>query len=107
MTPTQPGVWIPFAVLIIISVGWAITVTSMMRVTKKDCTRLLWLLEHPHKAGFGTDELREIQAKAAWRTDQLIEDNTRAMKALTHYIVWFIKESSGKTPPPPVPVETI
>ena len=107
MTPTQPGVWIPFAVLIIISVGWAITVTSMMRVTKKDCTRLLWLLEHPHKAGCGTDALREIQAKAAWRTDQLIADNTRAVKTLPHYIFKFIKAPRGKTPPPPVPVETI
>lgn len=107
MTPFQPGVWIPFAVLIVVSVGWAITVTAMMTAMKRDCTKLLWLLEHPKDAGFGTDELQELQTKAAWRTDRLIEDNTRAMKALTHYIVWFIKESSGKTPPPPVPVETI
>ena len=31
-----------------------------------------------------------------------IEDNTRAMELLTHYIRWMAKEQTGKEPPPPI-----
>ena len=42
-------------------------------------------------------------ARTSTRTNQLIEDNTRAMHALTHYIRWFIENQSGEQPPPPTP----
>ena len=32
----------------------------------------------------------------------VIEDNTRALKALTHYIKWLEVKNGGQIPPPPL-----
>ena len=32
----------------------------------------------------------------------VIEDNTRALKALTHYIKWLEVKNGGQMPPPPL-----
>lgn len=57
----------------------------------RQCDKLIHMHENPDDFGFGTK-----------RTNQIIEDNTRAMTALTHYIQWLIKDKSGHDAPPPM-----
>ena len=35
---------------------------------------------------------------------KLIEDNTRAVREVAHYIRWSIENTTGKKAPPPMPV---
>ncbi|MEK0325750.1 MAG: hypothetical protein QQN63_08600 [Nitrosopumilus sp.] len=102
MAPIMPGVWIPVAALILLALGWAITAMSMLGSMKRDCSKLIWMHENADDCGFGTIALRQAFRESSIRTDRLIENNTRATNNLTHYIVWFIKETSGKEPPPPL-----
>lgn len=36
-------------------------------------------------------------------TPSIIKDNTVAVMALTHYIVWSTEQQTGKSPPPFIP----
>jgi len=78
--------------------GWGIKVNMILAslsrqntdVSRK-CDKLINMHENPDDYGFGTT-----------RTNQIIEDNTRAMTALTHYIQWLVKEQTGHDAPPPI-----
>ncbi|KKL82780.1 hypothetical protein LCGC14_1981390, partial [marine sediment metagenome] len=35
-------------------------------------------------------------------TNKNLEENTRAIRSLTHYFRWFITETLEKDPPPPL-----
>lgn len=54
---------------------------------------MVQILRTPDANGFGTSRMNKI-----------IEDNTRAMQALTYYIQWLAKKD-GANPPPPLPPE--
>ena len=73
-------------------VSWAIWLSWTVARTSTRLARLEHMHDNPEEFGFGTS-----------RTNQLIEDNTRAMQALTHYIRWVIENQSGERPPPPTP----
>ncbi len=73
-------------------VSWAIWLSWTVSRTASRLVRLEEIYDNPEDHGFGTS-----------RTNQLIEDNTRAMQALTHYIRWFIQHQTGEQPPPPAP----
>ena len=79
------------AVTLLPLVGWGIHVTWTLRKVRDDCNTLLNMHYHADDFGFGTG-----------KTNRIIEDNTRAMKALTHYIRWLGQHQSGETPPPPL-----
>ncbi len=51
--------------------------------------KLLEMHENPEKTGFGTVGLADV-----------ISENSRCIKALTHYIKWSVQEQTGKVPPP-------
>ena len=76
---TQPAVYVPLIVVLMAAVGWALRLSSAIASVKTN-------LE---------EERRE--------TRQLIENNTRAMRELVHYVKWSIEHVTGQTPPPPVP----
>jgi hypothetical protein len=73
------------------TIGWAIHMSVMAMKSKEDTTKILSILEDPDKHGFGTEA-----------TNRIIEDNTRAMQALVHYIKWLVKDQTGGDPPPPL-----
>ena len=75
-------------ILIAWCVGATIAFGSIIYYVK----RLVNMHEEPDKYGFGTS-----------KTNKVIEDNTRAMQALTHYVLWEIENRTGTTPPPPKP----
>jgi hypothetical protein len=52
--------------------------------------KLLDMHEHPENTGFGTTGLADVMV-----------ENTRALKALVHYIKW-LETKNGKGPPPPL-----
>ena len=111
MAPISPGVWIPFVAILAPAVAWAASMTVMMLGMKQrqsHCLKchdeMLKMHKNADQYGFGTVSLRAKQEHSETIMARLIEDNTRAMKALTHYIVWFIKETTDKDPPPPIPV---
>lgn len=110
LTPST-ALWV-MGMLIMPGIGWAIWLTNILVGLRRQQTEsmkchveLLNMHKNADEFGFGTVGLKAAQDKASSRTDRLIEDNTRAMHALTHYIVWFIKETSGKAPPPPMPID--
>jgi len=72
-------------------IGWGCWVTIILTRMARESAQLLRMHERPDDFGFGTA-----------RTNRIIEDNTRAMTALTHYIKWLAKDQTGDTPPPPL-----
>lgn len=78
-------------VMVPASVAYAIKVHLMIAKNNEDTASIRAILSNPEKHGFGTRN-----------TERIIEDNTRAMKALTHYIQWLAESQSGTSPPPPL-----
>jgi hypothetical protein len=74
-------------------IGWGIHVTLTVNRIREDSQIMVQILRQPDAHGFGTG-----------RTNKIIEDNTRAMQALTYYIQWLAKKD-GSNPPPPLPPE--
>lgn len=72
--------------------SWGIWISWNVAKIMFRVTRLLDMHEHADDYGFGTE-----------RTNKLIEDNTKAMNALVHYITWSIEHTTGQKPPPPLP----
>ncbi len=70
---------------------WAIHSYITQRDIQTKVGKLLEMHENPDVYGFGT-----VGMKA------LIEENTRALKALTHYIKWLEVRKTGEEPPPPI-----
>lgn len=73
--------------------GWGIHIHIKINKISGQSDRLVLMHEQPDEYGFGT-----------YKTNKIIEANTRAMHELTHYIKWLGKEQTGKEPPPPLPL---
>ena len=76
--------------LMVPAIGWAMHSYIAQRDMRQKLDKLLYMHENPEKTGFGTIGL-----------DGVIEDNTRALKSLIHYIKW-LETNNGKGPPPPL-----
>ena len=83
------ALWV-LGVILVPSVSWAIRITFLITRIKDDMAKLLYMHENPENTGFGTVGFTHV-----------IEENTKAIKALTHYVVWLAKQT-GSTPPPPL-----
>jgi hypothetical protein len=60
-----------------LTVGWCVSLTWTVLHTSKDVKQLV-------------------------RDSGIVEENTRAIKALTHFVRWLAKHQTGEDPPPPV-----
>jgi len=78
--PTKVATWI-FGAALIPVLAWGVHVTWALRSIDEGTDRILVTTNHQTTA---------------------IQDNTQAMKSLTHYIKWLSKEQTGKEPPPPI-----
>ena len=83
------AIWV-LGISIIPLISWMIWVTVQMTITNQILRKLMYMHENPENTGFGTTGLADI-----------IEDNTVAIKALTHYVKW-LSEQQGLNPPPPL-----
>jgi hypothetical protein len=77
-------------VLLVPALGLSIQSFVVHRDLARKVDKLVHMHEHPENTGFGTVGLRGV-----------VEDNTRALKALTHYIQW-LETKNGLGPPPPL-----
>lgn len=89
MTP-EAALWV-LGVAVAPVIGWAIHVTFCVLTIARKVESLTQVLAEPEKNGFGT-----------LLTNKVIEDNTHAVEALTHYIKWLATHTSGEKPPPPL-----
>jgi len=71
-------------------IGWGVHITWSLFEIRSITKELLDMHKRPDDYGFGTDKQTKV-----------IEDNTRAMESLTHYIKWLAVKQ-GETPPPPL-----
>lgn len=83
------AIWI-LGVAIVPLLGWCIWLTLQIITMNQMLIKLLKMHEHPEGTGFGTAGFAEI-----------IEHNTVAIKALTHYVKWLAAQQ-GLNPPPPL-----
>lgn len=98
-----PGVWIPFIVVLVAAIAWCSAMTAVMITLKRDCALLIKMHESPDDFGFGTIALRATHERDQLRLERLIEENTRVMQEVAHYIRWSIEHTTGTKPPPPKP----
>jgi len=82
------ALWIVGAIALPI-LGWGIRITWLVGSTHKKTEKLVEMHLEPDRYGFGTI-----------KSNKQLEDNTRAVKQLTHYMKWLVTEQTGKTPPP-------
>jgi len=75
-------------VLLLPAVGWAVTNHISMKSLHSKIDRLT-----------NMQEARDADS-ASFKA--VIQDNTRALKALTHYIRWAETQRTGQEPPPPL-----
>lgn len=71
---------------------WGIRMSWVSRDCDRMLKRLVWMHENADQTKFGTVGFKEA-----------IDNNTMAMKQMTHYLVWMTKDSTGAEPPPFVP----
>lgn len=90
-------------------VGFAIRMETMgarVRDIKSGVDRARVMHEHADDYGFGTVEtnrlLRDLVVASANNARES-ERVCRVVRELTHFIIWEIKDRTGKTPPPPPP----
>ena len=101
-------------VLIVPAIGWAITVSWMLMASRSrqaEClschAEMINMHKNADKYGFGTVELRAMESRNQTLLENLIKDNTRALREVSHYIRWSIENATGQKPPPPMPVEAV
>lgn len=87
LTP-EIALWI-FGISALPLLGWGIKITTTINSTSRDIQRIKSIVENPEDNGFGNHQ-----------TNKIIEDNTRVMRALIHYIKWLVKHQTGEDPPP-------
>lgn len=75
--------------LLFVFIPWAFWVTRALMAVRAMEQTLLDMHKHPEETGFGTVGFRGV-----------IEDNSRAIRELSHYISWSVKTQTGKEPPP-------
>lgn len=112
-TTLAPGIWIPFVAVLTPLVAWAIALSMMLSGMKNrqvECLKchseMLNMHRNADEFGFGTVALRSTQERDQNRLEQLIADNTRALREVSHYIRWSIENTTGKKPPPPMPADS-
>lgn len=110
LTPAV-ALWV-LGVLLVPAIGWALTVTVLLwgaKARQTEClgchAEMLKMHRNADEYGFGTVALRARLERDQEVFKRLIEDNTRAMREVAHYIRWWIESQTGKTPPPPLPAE--
>jgi hypothetical protein len=86
----EVALWI-VGVAAVPSLGFCVFVTNMLINIRQSQSEILVVLRKPEEHGFGTIS-----------TNRIIEDNTRAMNALVHYIKWLVKHETGEEPRPPI-----
>jgi len=59
-----------------------------------------WTLQQSKRQHDTIDRKIEKLLDQADRNNKVIEDNTRAMNALTYYIKWLAEQQTGQSPPP-------
>lgn len=89
--------WI-IGVSVVPAVAFGVYLVRVSEAMKKDVTKLLDMHEHPENTGFGTVGLNGVMVDMK----EVVEDNTRAIRALTHYVRWLAEKTDGKPPPPPI-----
>lgn len=94
MMTVEVALWI-VSILTVPAIGWAITTSVMLMKLLRDSKRLVTMHEEPAKYGLGPGDYARI-----------VEDNTRAIRSLTHYLKWSIREQTGSLPPPPIDGDT-
>lgn len=62
-----------------------------MKESERKHQEIMEILRNPEEHGLGTTQ-----------TNKAIENSTRAMNALVHYIKWLATKTSGGDPPPPL-----
>ena len=85
--------------------GWGCWITLVLTNMSRDVLFLTEAHRSPNEHGFGTDETKEAIREQSRKMTHVIEENTRAVQALTHYIEWMSKNSAGippVIPPPPL-----
>jgi hypothetical protein len=73
----------------LMAVPWVFWVTRTLMSIKRDESKLLWMHENPENTGFGTGGLRHV-----------IEENSRAIRELSHFVQWSTKVQTKLDPPP-------
>ena len=78
----------------IVGVGIPAIAVSVWLVTKlnkidRGNAHLIHMHENPENTGFGTIGFKTV-----------IQENTRAIRELSHYMKWQVKSHSGADPPP-------
>lgn len=97
------NVWLPGVAVILVCIGWASTMTYLITGVARETRKLVHMHEHADEYGFGTIAVRELMRTERERVDLMMKDHNRTQKMLVYYIKWWIKEISGKEPPPPLP----
>lgn len=81
-----------FGAALVPLVGWTFSLTRKVDALLETGKRLIHMHEHADEYGFGTRNV-----------SQVIEDNTKAMRELSHYVQWWIRhQNGGQSPPPPL-----
>lgn len=109
LTP-QVALWV-LGIMLMPTIGWALYITNVLsriRARQADCmnchNEMLKMHHNPDEYGFGTISLRATHERDQNRLEKLIDDNTRALREVAHYIRWSIENTTGKKAPPPMPV---
>ena len=85
--------WI-IGVGVVPTLGWAFVLHLMVWHSLQICRELLTMHKHADEHGFGTVTI-----------GRLIENQDRALRAMVHYLKWFVEKQTGEAPPPPSPVD--
>ena len=76
------------------TLGWAFLLHLMVWHCLQICRELLVMHKDADRYGFGTVTMTK-----------LIEHQDRSLRALVHYVKWFVQKQTGEEPPPPSPVD--
>lgn len=71
------------------AIAWAIRCHWLISENQTALKRLLWMHNNADQTGFGTVGFREA-----------IDNNTRVMRELVHYMKWMARQSGHDDPPP-------
>lgn len=78
--------------------GWCIYMTAAIQglrrdshASRQDEMELVRMLRNPDQYGFGSGDMNDAVTQLA-----------NAVKALTHYVSWLCKHTTGEDPPPPL-----
>ncbi len=79
-------------------ITWAVWHSYHAMTIRRNIDELLEMHRRPDDYGFGTEQCQTnlISQKTS------IDDNTRALRELTHYMRWFAEHATQQTPPPPL-----